>query len=388
MKKSKLRNFVKQSIITILFRIVDKLVFGTAAIEEKTLLLIRLDAIGDYILFRNYIDLISKSPKFSKHKITLLGNKAWQDLELGRQESNIDEYIWIDRKKFFRNPIYRWRMLKKVCAKGYELIVQPTYSREYFVGDNIVKLATGRSKIGNAGDLGNQTALEKRRSDKYYTKLIYGSNKVMYEFERNRIFFESILEMKIKNQRLPKLPVYLSLKKEIFKKKYIVFFIGSNTPQRKWAVEKYARLATLLKQRSKFENHDFILCGSVDENKDAEQLISACPVDIKNYVGKTTLVELTNIISGADLLVTNETCAHHIGVGTKCNAVVVIYSGNHYGRFVPYIEHNERYKVALHPKISISPRKYRQDSNAPGYNSQLNINDISVVDVLNVINSL
>lgn len=387
LKDTKLGFYIRQCIKAALFWLVEKFISGPSAIEEKSLLLIRLDAIGDYILFHNYIDLIHKSVKFSEHKITLLGNKEWRDLELGKQRTNVDEYIWIDRKKFSRNPVYRWRTLRNICSKGYDVILHPTFSREYFVGDNVVKLATSRHKIGNSGDLGNQTAWQKHRSDKYYTKLLKGSNRVLYEFERNRMFFEDALELEIKNHHLPQLPVYLSSKQVVSKAKYIVFFIGANTPQRKWAIRNYARLATLLMKRAKFENHEFIVCGSQNEKDDARDLISGCSISFNNLVGQTSLVELANIISGADLLVTNETSAHHIGVATGCNAMIVIYAGNHFGRFVPLDDHNERYKVVLHPEILISPKEYCKSSNAPGYVSRLNINDISVEIVLDAIDS-
>lgn len=383
-----LQNNLKHSIKAIISWLVEKFITGSSAIEEKSLLLIRLDAIGDYILFQNYIDLINYSPRFSEHKITLIGNQAWKELELGKQHSNVQRFIWVDRKKFSINPIYRWRTLKKICSRGYDYIVQPTYSREYNFGDNIVKLAKGRHKIGNYGDLGNQTAKEKLKSDKYYTQLIQSSDKVLYEYERNRIFFAALLGMELKDQKLPRLPEYPANKLKVSSKKYVIFFIGANTLKRKWEVKNYARLASYLMQNINFKNHEIILCGSDNEKEDAKNLIRNSSVEMKNLVGKTTLVELTNVISGADLLITNETSAHHIGVATDCNAVVVIYAGNHYGRFVPLVDHNDQFKVVLHPNISRSPIEYCHISNSYGYDSPLNINDISVEKVIDVIDSL
>ena len=48
--------------------------------NAKHILLIRLDAIGDYILFRNFIEVLKRNPKYSDYKITLLGNIVWREL--------------------------------------------------------------------------------------------------------------------------------------------------------------------------------------------------------------------------------------------------------------------------------------------------------------------
>ena len=48
--------------------------------ELNSLLLFRVDAIGDFILFRNFIEVLSQSRKYSNFDITLLGNVLWKDL--------------------------------------------------------------------------------------------------------------------------------------------------------------------------------------------------------------------------------------------------------------------------------------------------------------------
>ena len=46
--------------------------------RDKTLLLIRLDDIGDYLLFRNQLRMYKRSPRWQKHVVTLLGNVSWE----------------------------------------------------------------------------------------------------------------------------------------------------------------------------------------------------------------------------------------------------------------------------------------------------------------------
>ena len=83
---SKLKTVIK---ITI-YRIVDLFIKPTKKITINSILLIRLDHIGDYVLFRNYIELIKNSNKYKNYSITLLGNSVWKDFSEELDNKYID----------------------------------------------------------------------------------------------------------------------------------------------------------------------------------------------------------------------------------------------------------------------------------------------------------
>ena len=66
-KKNKTRlldlRTTKNLIKFIIFFFINLLIRPNKKIKLKTLLIIRLDAIGDYVLFRNYLEIISKSER-------------------------------------------------------------------------------------------------------------------------------------------------------------------------------------------------------------------------------------------------------------------------------------------------------------------------------------
>jgi hypothetical protein len=68
----------------------------------KRLLIIRLDDIGDYLLFRNSLNIYKKSPKWAGYKITLLGNQAWKSLYEHLDEGATDSNIWVNKNNFFK----------------------------------------------------------------------------------------------------------------------------------------------------------------------------------------------------------------------------------------------------------------------------------------------
>ena len=63
--------------------------------EPKLLLIIRLDDVGDYLLFRNSLSLYKQSTKWKGYKIHLLGNIAWKGLFETHDAGTVDKVNWI-----------------------------------------------------------------------------------------------------------------------------------------------------------------------------------------------------------------------------------------------------------------------------------------------------
>ena len=62
-----------------------------------TLLIIKPDAAGDYILMRNFLHSIRTSKRFEGYQITFLGNAVYRNLAMHFDEAEIDEFIWINK---------------------------------------------------------------------------------------------------------------------------------------------------------------------------------------------------------------------------------------------------------------------------------------------------
>lgn len=155
---SKLKTVIK---ITI-YRIVDLFIKPSKKIKPKSLLLIRLDGIGDYVLFRNFIEVLKKNNKYKGYSITLLGNSVWKSLSKELDDEYVDNFIWLERNRFYNNLFYRYKKLQELVSNGYEIILSPIYSREPFIADNIVKLVTAKKKIGSIGNLSNIKKWQKK----------------------------------------------------------------------------------------------------------------------------------------------------------------------------------------------------------------------------------
>ena len=92
-----------------LFRVTRFILLGLPAVlrffarfrpTKKRLLVIKADAIGDYILFRNYLEILRASEKYKNYHITLLGNEIWQDIASKYDSAFVDDFIFISKIHF------------------------------------------------------------------------------------------------------------------------------------------------------------------------------------------------------------------------------------------------------------------------------------------------
>lgn len=341
----------------------------------RSILLIRLDAIGDYILFRNFIAILADHEKYKEYKIHFLGNKAWREVFEVFDTQYVDRFIFLDRNKFYKNLFYRYKKMKQLSNRGYELVVSPVFSREFFYADSIIACTSATKKIGSIGDYSNiECRWMKAISDCYYTHLIYANNDLMFEFNRNLEFFEGFLECKLSLTKPFLMPVKHLHSFEL-PKKYAVIFIGASSKIKKWNIKNFVEVGHYLKTCHGFE---IVLCGGPGDISDSLKFESNFKGHVFNLVGKTTLIDLIEIISSAQILVSNETSAPHFAVALDATEVFVVYNGNHLSRFTPYPEKmTNKYHVVYHPEIENNLQAYQQLSNNFGYGSKLNIDDIS-----------
>tara|TARA_B110000027_G_scaffold20940_1_gene22234 strand:- start:1342 stop:2502 length:1161 start_codon:yes stop_codon:yes gene_type:complete len=375
---SKLKTVIK---ITI-YRIVDLFIKPSKKIKPKSLLLIRLDGIGDYVLFRNFIEVLKKNNKYKGYSITLLGNSAWKSLSKELDDEYVDNFIWLERNRFYNNLFYRYKKLQELVSNGYEIILSPIYSRESFIADNIVKLVTAKEKIGSIGNLSNIKKWQKNISDKYYTKLIYAKKELMFEFYRNKEFFEYLLDTKIDIIK-PRISLKNKKLEHQLPRKYAILFVGGSEKFKKWNIEKFAKVGNHLKKQY---GYDIVLCGAQENIDEANELQKHYDGKILNLVGKTSLLEFSKIICNGDLIFSNETSAPHFAAALEMKYIFVTFSGKYYGWFCPYPkEISKNYYVINHPYINKNWYDHKKLSKSYGFLKNQDINEISFEKVKNEI---
>lgn len=352
-------------------------------LNPQNLLLIRLDSIGDYILFRNFIEVVYKSEKYKNYKITLCGNVIWKDIAESFDKEYVSEFIWLDREKYFWNPVYVFKFLKKIYSSGFEVVINSTFSRENLYGDAIVNISNAPVKIGSEGLTDSSSAWKRNMvTNKFYTKLIPFNSQIQFEFYNNLDFFEDVLQSKLS---LPK--PYMDCTKVAqtisTNKEYIVIFPGAQENIRRWSALNYKAVVKYLLSNY---NYQIAIAGSKSDSIFAKEiLIDLNPNDCIDITGNTSLSQLSKIISSSKLLVSNDTSAVHISasVGTP---FICISNAQKYLRFVPYPKKMDTNSIYIFPpafnKLELSES---EKANLLIHGSNLDINSIQVEVVINEV---
>lgn len=376
-----LKNFIKQ------FKnnLVAGLVKPVKIIEPKTLLLIRLDAIGDYILFRKCIAELKHSAKYRDYSITLVGNIVWKDLAEHFDKPYLEDIIWIDRKRFIRNLFYQYQIVKKLTRQGYDVLISPIYSRDFFYEDFLVKIINATTKIGSSADLSHISKKQKLISNDYYTQIISADSAPKFEFLRNREFIEKAIHSsrKIKNTCFTKKELD-NLPESKWNKPvgpYLVFGVGASKQHFRWSIDHFLALAQFISQTFAYS---VVICGTMaDKNIILNNNSMESLPHVVDLMGQTSLVETAEILRHARLVVANESMMPHlaVAVGTE---VLVISEGTRYGRFHPYPQSlAKQYHIVYPPEIEelLQQKSYQEILKKYHGGSTLNINSITVKQV-------
>ena len=105
-----------------------------------------------------------------------------------------DEVLPVNVKSFKNLSPYRWSILLKVRNLGAEIAIQPTYSREFYHGDSLVRASNASKKISSVGNMSNRGQLKTILADRWHTELIPSTTEPLSELERNAEFFSGFFK--------------------------------------------------------------------------------------------------------------------------------------------------------------------------------------------------
>lgn len=359
--------------------IIRLLKFKKRPTVKRSLLMIRLDRLGDYILFRNFIEVTSKSRRYNSYKIYLCGNEDWKELSEELDSDFIEDFIWVNRNKFLFNIFYKWEILSKIYNYGFDIAIESTYSREHLFGDTIIAASNAPNRIGSFGELIPKINYKRELvTNKFYTLLFNTGEENIFEFYRNKIFFEKLLGEKILIFK-PNISINFSNSESILSfldtlSNLIIISPGASRNVRKWSTKNYCKLIKFI--ISKSDRHIIIVGAKKDKifNSNIMQCIGKTE-RATDLTGKTNLINLSQLISSSLLIITQDSAPLHLSMALN-KKTICISNGFHFGRFVPYpskISNNCKY---------VFPNSLRtQKEEKLRFGSLLNINEISALDV-------
>ncbi len=344
--------------------------------KDKTLLILRVDAIGDYILFRNFIESVKKSERFKDYSITLAGNQTWKNLAETYDSEFIDDFIWIRKLRIKRKAewLYRFSILKKIRNGRFETLLVPNDTSSKLIKD-LINHSGIRNIIRKESDSvylhqDINKVLENGSYEKDHRKYL----EIFFQFYRNKRFIEEVIQEKINLSK----PFFKVIRQKP-EREYVVIFPGAGFQERIWNAENFGKVCRKISESTDL---GILICGNDSDRKAAEIITKESGSDkIKDLTGKTSLSELINVIANAKLLISNETCAVHIAASVDTKAVC-ISNGNHIGRFNPYPEDISKNIETIYPsEITDGFDRFPELVKEYHYLSYVNINSITPEDV-------
>ncbi|MEA3151537.1 MAG: hypothetical protein QOD56_2476 [Gammaproteobacteria bacterium] len=312
----------------------------------KRLLVIRLDDIGDYLLFRNQLGMYKTSPHWKNHSITLLGNASWKDIFTTCDRETVDDTIWINKSAYLTSTAYQLEIWERLRARGFETVIAPSRTRPLMLDDLCMLAAAPAHNIGCVNTYvhpeWNQV------SDVLYQKLFRPSDTAIHEFHFNAEFAAAMCGVRYEGRR-PKIDVRLPSPHAA---PYIICFVGANTRSKRWPIKRWVEF---IKLYVKELPGSVILAGG-----NAREVAMAAAIHehtgARSIAGKVSLPELLAWVEGSRAVITNDTMAAHLGASYD-RPTVIVANGVNYQRFTEYAAAGIERVTTLYPDVFSRKRK-------------------------------
>jgi ADP-heptose:LPS heptosyltransferase len=340
--------------------------------HKKIGLVLRVDEIGDYILWRKFISTILDSKKLENCEVHFVGNQSWKTLFEIEFKDEFQKIIWLDKAKFKKNMIYRFSFLRKIAKEKYSIVINPTYSRAKRVDDSIVKAAGASANFGFVRNNENYLPYEQNFDKELYQHLYEVKNKLSFEFDKNKEFTEwfcenhlAISKINFEEDRL------ISSKNKNLPSKYFVVFPGSRSSARIWSTSNFIEVSNYIYEKYQLTA---IVCGGNGDIVYSNHFIQNYGNPCIDMTSKTSLPELLYIIKNATCLLSVDTGSIHLAASVNCT-VLGVFNGSQYGRFSPYPKNINSNIHSFYPKHVI------EDINKKEYSKYELISNISYNEV-------
>ena len=314
-----------------MFRPVDALVaLWPAPRRRRGLVVVRMDGIGDMVMFRRALDHYPALFGVDRADVTVLGCRSWQSLAevafAGFRVKAIDEH------SFEKKWGYRLRVALWVRRQGFRIAVCDMYMRKVMTADSLVWMSRAPERVVAAPFVTDRT----RREYAWYlaraTRVVDTGPYPTHEGLRHFTFLSAVAGRTVPPE-VPALPWRDRAPRLPAGGPYVVMNFGSNEPGRRWPFAHFLTLA----RRCLEAGFRVVFVGAGQEAFAKPDIAALDHPGVVDTIGTLKLPELVDVLAHAACVVTNDTGPGHLALGLG-TPTVLIAGGGHYGSFVPYPE--------------------------------------------------
>jgi len=295
--------------------------------KRRGVLVVRIDGIGDMVLFHAAFAHLAAALGVPVSEITLLGCDSWAPLAPvlfpGCRFRPFDEH------RYDRNPFYRFRVSLWVRRQNFAIATCDMFLRKPLVADSLVYASAAPRKIVTRPYLSPKT----ERLFRWYLRrceIIDTGAYPTHEIIRHFRFLSALAKREIAAVP-PRLP-WPRRSDPPCASRYAVVNFGGNSPGRRWDPEHFLALA----QRLAARGLGVVFVGGPSEIAFKSAMRGALEEGrFLDRIGETSLPEMLDLLQQAALVVSNDTGPAHLAIGLGAPTVVIL-GGGHFTSFVPY----------------------------------------------------
>ena len=298
--------------------------------ERRGLLVVRMDGIGDMVLFRAALDHYARAFGVARSDITVLGCDSWKDIAPAVFEGF--RVVTINEHRFARRPLYRLKVSLMVRGLNAKTAAVDSFFRRALMADALAYVSAAPEIVSSHPYVSEKTRAEYRYYLSFATRVIDTGAYPDHEIVRHFRFVSAVAGRPIAPAP-PRIPWPAPAARGAAEP-YVLFNPGANEPGRRWPLASYIALA----RRLKAQGYACVFVGLAPgpgEDADLTRLLREPGVIDRR--GQTSLPALMDLMKGAALALSNDSGPAHLSIALGA-PTVVFAGGGHAGCFVPWPE--------------------------------------------------
>ena len=299
--------------------------------ENNTVLVIKYDGLGDFVLFLNTAREIKR---FYAGKRIVFSCPPYC-IPYAEACGCFDEIISVNHEDFFIKNIFRtYGLLQK---NKYDILLHPTQPRSVH-SEIIAYLVNAKTKVASVGECGGVPRKVKEKWDKTYDKFIDQGVQNMTLIQ-SAVFLRGLGDVAYK-ARLPYMDINTIGERHIFlPQEFFIIFMGASVYNKQWQPSRFYEVAQFVERKTGWK---CVLCGGEGDSEQENMFAKQGPLEFYSFVGKTNLHDLAYIISKSKLVIGNDTSAIHIANALNIQSICIKghFSGE---KFYPYVTEIDEY---------------------------------------------
>lgn len=296
-------------------------------------------ALGDGVMFYGVSKAIREIWPKGQYEVTITCQSAFSSLY--ESAGIYDKVLPLDFSGAVINLKKRRELFGKLREESYDLVVDPVGCEDCTTNMFVARAAKGKRKIGVL-----DMSLKERQAPEWLRRKIYHKIVEIRQGQIHLIRYYGEFFRKLGAKSCIPKPAELpaaELPFEVPERFFIIFPVAS-MEVKKWPLKRYAYLAKKIYNKAKMP---LVVCGTEHDRQGIEEFLRLLPdVEVKDYIGKTNIMQFIELIGRASLVVSNDTSAYHIAVAKQV-PVAMVCGGYTYHRYAKYDYEKEGCRAPL-----------------------------------------